>query len=155
MTDRISRTSRTIRAKPDRIYAAFLDPDQLVRWLPPGGMTGRIHAFDGRVSGGYRMSLYYPSSEGGQGKTAENEDQVEVRFTALEPPHRIVEAVTFVTEDAALKGEMTMTVTIEPAREGSHVTLHFIHLPPGLSPEANDEGARLSLEQLARAVEGD
>jgi hypothetical protein len=33
------------------------------------------------------------------------------------------------------------------------VTLLFENLPPGLRPEDNDEGARLSLAQLARRFE--
>lgn len=40
------------------VYGALLDPDALVEWLPPAGMTGRMHAFDARVGGGYEMSLY-------------------------------------------------------------------------------------------------
>jgi uncharacterized protein YndB with AHSA1/START domain len=52
-----TRTSRIIRARPEELYAAFLDPTALVEWLPPAEMTGEIHAFDARVGGGYRMSL--------------------------------------------------------------------------------------------------
>jgi len=51
-----TRTSRIIKAAPEEVYAAFMDPDVLVAWLPPARMTGRIHAFDARVGGGYRMS---------------------------------------------------------------------------------------------------
>ena len=58
-----------------------MDPVQLVEWLPPGEMTGRLHEFDGRAGGGYRMSLFYPPSEGThRGKTTAREDMVSVRF---------------------------------------------------------------------------
>ena len=53
-----TRTTRRIRARPERVYAAFLDADALVAWLPPAEMTGAMHAFDPRVGGGYEMSLY-------------------------------------------------------------------------------------------------
>jgi hypothetical protein len=53
-------TSRVIRARPEELYAAFLDPTALVDWLPPAGMTGEIHEFDARVGGGYRMSMLTP-----------------------------------------------------------------------------------------------
>lgn len=152
-----TRTTRVIRASPEAIYAAFVDPAALVAWLPPAGMTGRLHSFDARVGGGYEMSLYYPPDERHfRGKTAEREDRVVVRFVELAPPRRIVEAVRFVSEDAAFGGEMTLTVTIEPDAEGIGgvaVTLAFDGLPPGLRPEDNDAGARLSLAQLARRVE--
>jgi len=51
------RTSRVIKARPEELYAAFLDPTALVDWLPPAEMTGEIHEFDARVGGGYRMSM--------------------------------------------------------------------------------------------------
>jgi uncharacterized protein YndB with AHSA1/START domain len=149
-----TRTTRVIRASPDAIYGAFVDPATLVRWLPPAGMTGRLHAFDARVGGGYEMSLFYPPGERRfRGKTAEREDRVVVRFVELAPPARLVEVVRFVSDDPAFGGEMTLTVTIEPEGEGSAVTLAFDNLPPGLRPEDNDAGARASLAQLARLAE--
>ena len=78
---------------------------------------------------------------------------VEVRFVELTSAQRIVEAIRFVTSDPDLLGEMTMTVTFEAASGGTEVTLLFTNLPPGLRPEDNDTGARLSLEQLARRFE--
>jgi uncharacterized protein YndB with AHSA1/START domain len=149
-----TRTSRIIKARPEALYEAFTDPAALVEWLPPAGMTGKIHAFDARVGRGYRMSLFYPPDDTAhRGKTSDKEDMVQVRFVELTPPRRIVEAITFVTDDPALRGEMTMTATFEDAVGGTEVTLLFGNLPPGLKPEDNDEGARLSLEQLARRLE--
>jgi Activator of Hsp90 ATPase homolog 1-like protein len=100
-----TRTARIIKARPEELYDAFMDPAALIEWLPPGEMTGKIHAFDARVGGGYRMSLFYPPDERSfRGKTSETEDMVDVRFVELTPPRRIVEAVTFVTTDPALSG---------------------------------------------------
>jgi uncharacterized protein YndB with AHSA1/START domain len=149
-----TRTSRVIRARPEELYAAFLDPPALVDWLPPEEMTGEIHAFDARVGGGYRMSLFYPPDERVfRGKTSDREDMVNVRFVELAPPHRIVEAVSFVTTDPAFFGEMTLTVAFQEMSGGTEVTLVFKNLPPGLPAEDNEAGARLSLEQLARRFE--
>ena len=95
--------------------------------------TGTFHEFDARVGGGYRMSLFYPPDERRfRGKTAEREDRVAVRFLELTPPRRIVEAVTFVTTDPSLMGEMTMTATFDQVAGGTEVTLAFDNLPPGL-----------------------
>ena len=101
------------------------------------------------------MSLFYPADEHAmQGKTSDKEDMVDVRFLrTLSPPRRIVGAVSFVTTDPALTGEMTMTATFDEVAGGTEVTLLFENLPPGLRPQDNDEGARLSLEQLARRFE--
>lgn len=151
-----SRTTRVVRVDAEAVYAAFLDPAALLAWLPPAGMTARLHAFDARPGGGYEMSLFYPPDESRfRGKTAEREDRVVVRFTELVPPRRIVEAVRFVSDDSAFGGEMTLTVTIEPHGDESVVTMAFADLPLGLRPEDNDAGARISLAQLARHVERD
>ena len=149
-----TRTSRVIKAPPERLYEAFMDPAALVEWLPPAEMTGRIHAFDARAGGGYRMSLFYPPGERTfRGKTTEHEDMVKVRFVELVPPRRIVEAVSFVTDDPALFGEMTIVVTFAKQAGGTAVTFACTNLPPGLRPADNAAGARLSLEQLARRFE--
>jgi uncharacterized protein YndB with AHSA1/START domain len=149
-----TRTSKLIRATPGQAYEAFTDPEILVEWLPPAEMTGVLHAFEGRVGGGYEMSLFYPPDEQAfHGKTAEREDRVRVRFIELTPHRRIVEAITFVTDYPTLLGEMIMTADFAPTAGGTEVTLLFEGLPPGLRPEDNDAGARLSLEQLARRFE--
>lgn len=149
-----TRTSRIIKARPEEIYEAFMDPAALVTWLPPEEMTGEIHEFDARVGGGYRMSLFYPPSERSfRGKTSDREDMVKVRFVELTPPRRIVEAVNFVTADPAFFGEMTIVVTLEEVSGGTEVTFLCENLPPGLRAEDNEAGSRLSLEQLARRFE--
>ena len=149
-----TRTTRGIRAGAETLYAAFVDPEALVAWLPPAGMTGRLHAFDARPGGGYEMSLHYPPTEQRfHGKTAEREDRVAVRFVELAPPGRIVETVRFVSDDPAFGGEMRLTVTIEPVAGGCAVTLAFDGIPPGVRPEDNDEGARLGLAQLAQLAQ--
>jgi uncharacterized protein YndB with AHSA1/START domain len=149
-----TRTSRIIKANPEKLYEAFMDPAILITWLPPGNMTGKLHAFDGRVGGGFRMSLYYQLDDDSfRGKATEKEDMSDVRFVELVPRRKIVEAVTFVTDDPALKGEMTITVTFDEVPGGTEVTFACTDLPPGLRAEDNDEGARLSLEQLARRFE--
>jgi uncharacterized protein YndB with AHSA1/START domain len=149
-----TRTSRVIRARPDEIYEAFMNPAALVSWLPPGDMTGEIHEFDARVGGGYRMSLFYPPTERAfRGKTFDREDMVTVRFTELSPPRRIVETVSFHSTDPALLGEMTIVTTFDEVPGGTDVTLVCKDLPPGLRPQDNEAGSRLSLEQLARRFE--
>ncbi len=147
-----TRTSRVIRASAEQLYEAFRDPVALADWLPPAGMTGKVHAFDARVGGGYRMSLFYPPDERVfRGKTSDNEDMVSVRFVELVLAQRIVEAVSFLTGDPAFLGEMTMTATFAPVSGGTEVTLLFENLPS--EPRTIRRGARLSLEQLARRFE--
>ena len=46
-----------MKAPPERVYRAFLDPKAKVKWLPPHGFTGEVHHLDARVGGTYRMSF--------------------------------------------------------------------------------------------------
>lgn len=149
-----TRTMRFIKAPREALYRAFTDPEALVVWQVPGEMTGKVHEFDARVGGGYRMSLFYPASEPvPRGKTAAREDRFTARFVELTPPTRIVQTISFDSADPAFAGEMTMVVTFEESDDGTEVTIAFEHLPPGIRPEDNDAGTRSSLEKLARYVE--
>lgn len=51
------RLHRVLRATPDRVYRAFLDPDAKVKWLPPNGFTGKVHHIEPKVGGTYKMSF--------------------------------------------------------------------------------------------------
>jgi uncharacterized protein YndB with AHSA1/START domain len=149
-----TRTSRVIKAPREALYRAFTDPAALAVWLAPGEMTGKVHVFDARVGGGYRMSLFYPASEQVyRGKTSEREDRFTARFVELTPPTRIVQAISFDSADPAFSGEMTMVVTCEDRDGGTEVTIVFEHIPPGIRPEDNEAGCRSSLEKLARYIE--
>ena len=149
-----TRTSILIKAPREALYRAFTDPTALATWLAPGEMTARVHEFDARVGGGYRMSLFYPASEQEyRGKTAAREDRYTARFVELTPPTRIVQAITFDSADPAFSGEMTMVVTFEDRNGGTEVTTLFENIPPGIRPEDNEAGSRSSLEKLARLIE--
>ena len=51
------RLHRVLRAGPEKIYRAFLDPDAMGKWLPPNGFTGKVHHIDAKVGGTYQMSF--------------------------------------------------------------------------------------------------
>ena len=54
---RADRASRVIAAPPEKVYAALTDPEALVAWLPPEGMSARFDRFDARPGGSYRLVL--------------------------------------------------------------------------------------------------
>src|SRR3954471_14505499 len=104
---RTDSAAREVRAAPDQVYAALLDPEALVEWLPPDGMTGRFEYFDGRVGGIYRLVLTY--EEAGSGKATADADIVDARFIELVASRRVRQTVDFVSDDPAYSGTMTMT----------------------------------------------
>jgi uncharacterized protein YndB with AHSA1/START domain len=55
MTTHTVRLHRVLRATPERVYRAFLEPDAMAKWLPPNGFTGKVHHVDAKV--GWQDSL--------------------------------------------------------------------------------------------------
>jgi len=147
---RTDTASLVIAADPQSIYRAFVDPDALMAWLPPGNMTGRVLEYDFREGGRYRIELTYAEAEPGAGKTTERTDISAGRFLSLQPGARVVQSVEFESADASLAGEMVMTWTFEPDGERTRVTITAKDVPPGISKVDHDAGLRASLENLAR-----
>ncbi|WP_437690760.1 SRPBCC family protein [Sorangium sp. So ce176] len=148
---RTDTASLVVTAQPDAVYRAFADPDALMAWLPPDGMTGRVLDYDFREGGRYRIELTYDeAASSGVGKTSGNTDVSAGRFLSLEPGKRIVQSVVFESSDASFAGEMTMTWSFEALPAGTRVTITAENVPPGISQADHDAGLRASLENLAR-----
>jgi uncharacterized protein YndB with AHSA1/START domain len=66
----------------------------------------------------------------------------------------VVETTEFETDDAAMRGEMTITITLRDAADGA-TELEFLHegLPAGVAPTDNETGTRMALDKLAALVE--
>jgi uncharacterized protein YndB with AHSA1/START domain len=101
--------SRVVNAGPEEVFAALVDEESLVQWLPPSGVTGRFERFDARPGGSYRLVLEYSDGITGEGKTRKDADVVEVRFIEIVANEKLVQAVDFVSDDPAFVGTMTMT----------------------------------------------
>ena len=148
---RTDTASRLIAATPEAIYRAFVDPEALIAWLPPEGMSGRILLFEPREGGRYRIELIYEGE--GVGKTRARTDISAGRFLALEPGRRIVQSVEFESDDPAFAGEMTITWSFAAAPGGTEVTVTADNVPAGISAEDHAAGLASSLANLARFVE--
>jgi uncharacterized protein YndB with AHSA1/START domain len=149
-----TRISRHILAPRARVYRALLDPTSVQHWMVPDGMTSRIHSFDAREGGTYRISLTYdlPTTTG---KTSAQTDSFHGRFVRLVPDTEVVQAVEFETDDPAMRGEMMITYTLADAGTGTDLVGLHENLPPGVSPADNELGWSMSVEKLARLVESE
>lgn len=150
---RTDSATRLIAASADVIYRAFVDPVAWPQWLPPEGMTGQVYEFDARPDGIYRMALTYRGNHANAGKTSADTDVVEGRFTELVQNERVVQLVTFQSDDPVFAGEMRMTWSLSPATGGTEVSITAENVPEGISKEDHDMGLRSTLENLARFVE--
>ena len=146
-----TEVTRRLDAPPAVVYRALLDPRAIAIWMVPDGMTSRVHRFDSRVGGTFRISLTYAGDEG-VGKSDARTDTYHGRIVELVPDERVVEVIEFETADPALQGAMTITYTLAPAGTGTELRARHADLPPGLSPADNRLGWELSLDKLARYV---
>lgn len=93
-----TRINCHINAPRGGVYRALLDPRAVAKWKVPDGMTCCVHAFDAREGGSFRISLTYDA-----------------------PDEQVVEVDEFETDDPALRGEMTITITLTDVRGGTDV----------------------------------
>jgi uncharacterized protein YndB with AHSA1/START domain len=149
-----TRISRHVNAPRARVYRALIDADAISRWKVPTGMTMKVHSFEGREGGRFRISLTYDAMTA-VGKTSARTDTYHGRFVKLVPNEQVVEVDEFETTDTALKGEMTIKVTLTDADGGTDIIAAHEGLPPGLSPADNEAGWREALAKLAALVEAD
>jgi len=147
-----TRISRHIRAPRGKVYAAFVDAKAVATWMVPTGMTSRVHEFDGREGGRFRISLTYEAPTR-SGKTSAQTDTYQGRFVKLVADREIVQAIEFETDNPALQGEMTISVTLTDADGGTELIAVHDALPPGVSPADNELGWSISLGKLATLVE--
>ena len=147
-----TRISRHVNAPRETVYRALLDAHAVEQWMVPTGMTSHVHAFDAREGGSFRISLTYDAPTG-TGKTTAHTDTYHGRFVKLVPNEQVVEVVEFETADPALRGEMTITITLAEADGGTELSRRARGLPPGVAPADNETGWQSSLAKLAALVE--
>jgi uncharacterized protein YndB with AHSA1/START domain len=147
-----TRIRRRVRAPRASVYRALVDPRAIATWMVPPGMRSEVHAFDAREGGSFRISLTYDAPTAA-GKTTAHADTFHGRFVELVPYERVLEVVEFETADPALRGEMTITISLADADGGTEIVAVHDGLPPGLSPADNEAGWRSSLDKLAALVE--
>lgn len=150
---RTDTASRVIAAPPERVYAALVDPEALMTWLPPDGMSGRFERFDARPGGSYRMVLTYTDASAAPGKATADSDIVEARFVDIVPGALVVQAVDFVSDDPAYAGTMTMTWEVTAVHAGTRVDIRADDVPDGISVEDHAAGLASSLTNLAAHLE--
>ena len=137
------RLHRVLRAPPERVYRAFLDPDALVKWIPPHGFTGKVHSMDARVGGGYRMSFtnFSTGRSHAFGGT----------YLELIPNEKLRYNDQF--DDPNLPGTMDVTITLRKVLCGTDVSIVQTGIPAAIPVEFCYAGWQESLMLLAQLVD--
>ena len=141
----IVRLHRVLRATPERVYRAFLNPDAMAKWTPPNGFTGKVSHMDAKVGGSYKMSFTNFSS--GQTHSFGGE------YLELVPNERLRYTDKF--DDPKLPGQMITTVTLTKVSCGTELRVVQEGIPEVIPTEACYLGWQESLALLAMLVEAE
>ena len=136
------RLHRVLKTTPERLYKAFLDPEALVKWLPPHGFTAKVHSMDARVGGRYRMSFTNFSTGSSHSFGGE--------YLELVPGKRIVHTDRF---DSGLVGTMKVTVDMRKVMVGTEVSITQEGVPDEIPAEMCYLGWSETLDLLKLLVE--
>jgi len=139
------RLHRVLRAAPEKIYRAFLDPDAMAKWLPPNGFTGKVHHLEAKAGGTYKMSF--------TNLTTGRIETFGGKFLELVPNERIRHTDAF--DDPNLPGEMQTSITLKQVSVGTELTIVQEGIPEPIPPEACYLGWQESLTLLALLVEAE
>jgi len=143
MTTGTVKLHRVLRAKPERVYRAFLEPGAVAKWLPPYGYICKVDHLDAKVGGTHRMSFTnfgtgHAHAFGG-------------KYLELVPGERIRYTDQF--DDPNMPGEMLVTVTLKAVSCGTELSVVQEGIPAVIPAEMCYLGWQESLAQLATLVE--
>jgi uncharacterized protein YndB with AHSA1/START domain len=134
---------RVIKARPDAVFRAWTEPDQLMRWSCPEGGSIEEAAVDLRIGGAYRLRM-----KDGTGKI---HTAIGV-YREIDPPHRLVYTWDW-EEEGSRMGETIVTVQFNDRGAATEVVLTHEQFP---APEARDghaQGWESLLTKLERVFE--
>ena len=143
MTTNTVQLHRVLRAPPDMVYRAFLNPAAMAKWLPPFGFTCTVEHLDARVGGTFRMAFENFSTGNGHAFGGEYLELVAGRLIRY----------TDRFDDPNLPGVMEVTVALKPVLCGTDLHITQSGIPAMIPVEMCYLGWQESLVQLAHLVE--
>jgi uncharacterized protein YndB with AHSA1/START domain len=134
---------RVLKAPPDRVYRAFIDPDALAKWMSPYGFTAKVHHMDPKVGGSFKMSFTNFSAQKSMSFGGE--------YLELVPNQKLHYTDKF--DDPNLPGTIKVTVLLKKVSVGTEMNITQEGIPDVIPVEACYLGWRESLAQLEKLVE--
>ncbi|MEO6390551.1 MAG: SRPBCC family protein [Pyrinomonadaceae bacterium] len=149
LIDREIVVSRIINAPREKVFAAWTDPEQIVKWWGPDGFTTTIEQMDLRPGGVRKLVMHGPDGTDYHNKS--------VYVEIVEPERLVYEQtggrqgggsaqfnLTATFEDREGRTELTMRMTFRSAAARDQVIEEFGAL----------EGAKQTIARLAQLMEG-
>ncbi|MDC8786051.1 SRPBCC family protein [Roseateles koreensis] len=134
---------RVLKAKPEKVYRAFLEAGALAKWLPPYGFVCTVHQLDAQVGGRFKMSFenFLTGTQHGFGG----------EYLELIPGELIRYTDKF--DDPNLPGVIQVRIECKPVLCGTELRIEQSGLPQTIPLEMCYLGWQESLAQLANLVE--
>jgi uncharacterized protein YndB with AHSA1/START domain len=145
MSNHTVHLHRVLRACPERVYRAFIDPAALCKWMAPNGFTATVHHLDARVGGTFKMSFTAFTTQKGMSFGGE--------YLELIPNEKLRYTDEF--DDPTLPGTITVTILLKEVSCGTELTITQEGVPSVIPPEACYMGWQESLILLALLVEAE
>ncbi len=137
------RLHRVLRAPPERVYRAWIDPAANAKFLPPHGFTCTVHQMDAKVGGTFRMSFTNFGTGGSHAFGGE--------YLELKPGERLRYTDKF--DDPNLPGEIKVTIDLKKVSCGTEMSIVQEGIPDVIPAEACYLGWQDTLNQFAALVE--
>ncbi|MBX3502869.1 MAG: SRPBCC family protein [Alphaproteobacteria bacterium] len=137
------RLHRVLKAPPERVYRAWLDPAANAKFLPPNGFTCTVHHMDAKVGGTFRMSFTNFSGGGSHAFGGE--------YLELKPNERLRYTDRF--DDPNLPGEIRVTIDLTKVSCGTEMSIVQEGVPDVIPAEACYLGWQDTLNQFAALVD--
>ena len=134
---------RVLKAKPERIYRAFLTASAMAKWLPPYGFTCTVDHLNAVVGGTFKMA--FTNFTNGKSHSFGGS------YLELVPNERLSYNDRF--DDPNMPGEMVTTVVLREVTCGTEVNISQTGIPAMIPVEMCYLGWQESLAQLATLVE--
>jgi uncharacterized protein YndB with AHSA1/START domain len=143
MTDRSVHLHRVLRATPDKVYRAFIEPTAMAKWIPPYGFSCTVHHMDARVGGTFRMTFHNFSTG--------SADSFGGDYLEVVPGERLRYTDRF--DNPQLPGTLEVLVTFKAVICGTELEVIQSGIPEAIPLEMCYLGWQESLAQLATLVE--
>jgi uncharacterized protein YndB with AHSA1/START domain len=134
---------RVLKARPQKVYRAFTDPNAMATWLPPYGFVCIVHNMDARAGGSYKMSFINFSTGNGHSFGG--------KFMEMKPNEFLKYTDKF--EDPNLPGEMITSVWLREVSGGTDLKVTQEDIPSAIPIDMCYLGWQESLEKLQKLVE--
>lgn len=143
--ERSITVNRVIKASPERVYDAFLTPDDMAAWAPPEGFRADVREVEPEEGGSFRI----------ENIGEEGMEQYSHTFEGTYQELKRGEKIVWTEESEEGDDHSTVTVTLDTVPDGTEVTLRLEGIPEDIAEEYGiAEAWEGTLEKLAGQVEG-